>query len=187
MRRALFPSPRHVIAGLRTRARPPFALEHLHQRDALHLVYRNPKPARGTAPAAHPTALWQRLDQNGRFDLRVTPQMKRLPEFGFVSGSSSHADCVATIRDVHRKHGRMIDTHTADGMKVALAYREPDVPMLVLETARPAKFEETIVEALGVKSPRPVHLVGIESLPKHFQVVLPSAEAVKQLIAEHCR
>ena len=187
MRRALFPSPRHIIAGLRTHARPPFALEHLHQRDALHLVSRNPKPARGTAPAAHPTALWRRLDQNGRFDLRGTPQMKRLPEFGFVSGSSSHADRVATIRDVHRKHGRMIDTHTADGMKVALAYREPDVPMFVLEIARPAKFEETIFEALGVKPPRPVHLVGIESLPKHFQVVLPSAEAVKQLIAEHCR
>ena len=37
---------------LRYCARPPFALEHLHQRDALHLLYRNPKPARGTAPGA---------------------------------------------------------------------------------------------------------------------------------------
>lgn len=119
--------------------------------------------------------------------MRGTPQMKRLPELGFVSGSSSHADRLATIRDVHRKHGRTIDTHTADGMKVARAYRNPDVPMLVLEIARPAKFEETIFEALGVKPPRPVHLVGIESLPKHFQVVLPSAEAVKRLFAEHRR
>ena len=31
---------------LRYCARPPFALEHLHQRDAEHLVYRNPKPVR---------------------------------------------------------------------------------------------------------------------------------------------
>ena len=42
---------------LRYCARPPFALEHLHQRDAEHLVYRNPKPARGTAPGARPAAL----------------------------------------------------------------------------------------------------------------------------------
>ena len=42
---------------LRTCARPPFALEHLHQRDAEHLVTRNPTPARGTATGARPTAL----------------------------------------------------------------------------------------------------------------------------------
>ncbi len=43
--------------ALRTCARPPFALEHLHQRDALHLAYRNPKPVRTTAPGARPAAL----------------------------------------------------------------------------------------------------------------------------------
>ena len=42
---------------LRTCARPPFALEHLHQRDAQHLAYRNPKPVRATAPGARPAAL----------------------------------------------------------------------------------------------------------------------------------
>ena len=42
---------------LRYCAGPPFALEHLHQRDAEHLVYRNPKPARGTAPGARPASL----------------------------------------------------------------------------------------------------------------------------------
>ncbi len=38
-------------------ARPPFALEHLHQRDAEHRIYRNPKPVRETAPGARPAAL----------------------------------------------------------------------------------------------------------------------------------
>ena len=42
---------------LRYCARPPFALTHLHQRDAGHPVYRNPKPARTTAPGARPAAL----------------------------------------------------------------------------------------------------------------------------------
>ena len=42
---------------LRYCAGPPFALDYLHQRDALHLVYRNPKPARATAAGARPAAL----------------------------------------------------------------------------------------------------------------------------------
>ena len=42
---------------LRYCARPPFALTHLHQRDAGHPVYRNPKPVRGMAPGARPAAL----------------------------------------------------------------------------------------------------------------------------------
>lgn len=42
---------------LRYGARRPFAREHLHQRDAEHLVYRNPKPLRSTAPCARPAAL----------------------------------------------------------------------------------------------------------------------------------
>lgn len=42
---------------LRYCARPPFALEHLHQRDTDYLVYRNPKPVRGKAPGTRPAAL----------------------------------------------------------------------------------------------------------------------------------
>jgi hypothetical protein len=42
---------------LRYCACPPFALEHLHQLDAEHLVYRNPKPVGAMAPGARPAAL----------------------------------------------------------------------------------------------------------------------------------
>jgi threonine synthase len=45
-------------------------------------------------------------------------------------------------------YGIVIDTHTADGIKVA-ENLEPGVPMIVLETALAAKFNETILEALG--------------------------------------
>ena len=49
----------------------------------------------------------------------------------------------------------MIDTHTADGLKVAREHLQPGVPMIVLETALPIKFAETIVEALGREPERP--------------------------------
>ena len=39
----------------------------------------------------------------------------RLPEFGFVSGKSTHSDRIRTIRYAHGRYNVMLDTHTADG------------------------------------------------------------------------
>ena len=57
----------------------------------------------------------------------------------------------------------MIDTHTADGLKVAREHLQPGVPMIVLETALPIKFAATIVEALGREPDRPARFQGIEA------------------------
>jgi threonine synthase len=56
--------------------------------------------------------------------------------------------------------------------------------MICLETALPAKFDATIVEALGHHAERPPGFEGIEKLPQRFDVVKPDAEAVKRYIAE---
>ena len=102
---------------------------------------------------------------------------------GFVSGRSTHADRLATIRQVHAKYGVVIDPHTADGVRVGLAHREAGVPLLCLETAQPAKFAETIREALGREPARPAGFENLESLPQRFQVLPPDPEAVKAIIA----
>lgn len=97
-------------------------------------------------------AAWRELDETGALDL--TAELPRLKdEFGFFSGTSTHADRLATIRAVHEATGEIIDPHTADGVKVAREQIEDGVPMLVLETAKPAKFQETITEAIGVELP----------------------------------
>ena len=127
--------------------------------------------------------LWRRVDAGGSFDLSQTRHFARLPEFGFVSGRSSHADRLATIRRTYEKYGVMIDTHTADGLKVAIEQRTLDMPMLALETALPAKFEETIVEALGRPPERPAAMQGIESLPQRVEVMDVDVDAVKRFIA----
>ncbi len=128
------------------------------------------------------------LGQAGRFDLSADPAFAQAAErFGFRSGRSTHADRLATIRDTDAQHAVLIDTHTADGLKVAREHREPGVPMVVLETALPIKFAETIVEALGRAPDRPAKFVGIEDLPKRVVRLPADAEAVKRYIAEHCR
>ncbi len=126
--------------------------------------------------------LWTEVDAGRSFDLSGTPSFARLPEFGFVSGHSTHADRLATIRRAFETWGVMIDTHTADGLKVGSELRSSEMPMVVLETALPAKFEETIVEALGRRPERPPALQGIEDLPQRVEVIDVSVEAVKAII-----
>jgi threonine synthase len=59
---------------------------------------------------------------------------------------------------------------------------QPGVPMIVLETALPAKFAATIVEALGQEPDRPAAQRGIEALPRRFTVMAADATAVQRLI-----
>ena len=81
---------------------------------------------------------------------------------------SSHQDRLATIRRVYEQHGVIVDTHTADGIKAGLEHREAGVPLVCLETAQPAKFAETIREALGRDPDRPAAFVDIERRPLRF-------------------
>ncbi|PAS96655.1 MAG: threonine synthase [Candidatus Dactylopiibacterium carminicum] len=144
------------------------------ERFVYDLVGRDPKVV---------AELWRAVDGGGQFDLAGTQFWARIKDFGFVSGASSHADRLATIRRVYKDHGLMIDTHTADGLKVALEHRDTDIPTIVLETALPAKFEETIIEALGEKPWRPTSMQNIEALPQRVEVMDIDVQAVKDFIA----
>ncbi len=127
------------------------------------------------------------LLKDGQFDLSSDPAFQQARQrFGFVSGKSTHADRLATIRDVYDRHGVMIDTHTADGVKVAREHVQPGVPMIVLETALPIKFAATIREALGREPDRPARFDGIEDLPRRVQVLPADAGRVKALIVQEC-
>ncbi|MDB5899757.1 MAG: thrC [Ramlibacter sp.] len=127
----------------------------------------------------------EEIAAKGCFDLSGDVARARA-QYGFVSGRSNHADRVATIRDTHRRFGTTIDTHTADGLKVAREHLQPGVPMIVLETALPIKFAATIVEALGHEPERPARFAGIEALPKRVTVLPADAARVKDFIAAHC-
>ncbi|WP_047518262.1 threonine synthase [Methylophilus sp. Q8] len=126
--------------------------------------------------------LWSAVDAGGKFDLNAQGYFAKVAGFGFVSGHSNHASRMQTIRATKEKYGVTIDTHTADGLKVALEHRKTDVPMLVLETALPAKFEDAIVEALGEVPERPASLAGLEDLPQTSTVMDVSVDAIKAFI-----
>jgi threonine synthase len=127
------------------------------------------------------------LNQTGQFNLGQDPLFaKAKTQFGFLSGKSTHADRLKTIQEVFATNQIMIDTHTADGLKVAVPLAQAHVPMLVLETALPIKFAATLVEALGREPNRPAKFEGIEALPKRVTLMPKSVDAVKAFIVQHC-
>jgi threonine synthase len=130
--------------------------------------------------------LWGQVERGGGFDLSATPYLDRLPGFGFASGCSTHADRLETIRRVYRESGRIVDPHTADGIKVGLEQREPGMPLLCLETALPAKFSAAIHEALGRDPDTPPGFEGLENQPQRVDVMEADANAVKAYIAKRC-
>jgi threonine synthase len=128
-------------------------------------------------------ALWQRIATDGGFDLAGTPHAARVAASGFVSGKSTHADRVATIREVAARFGVVVDPHTADGIKVGLAHRDPAVPLVCLETALPAKFAATIREALGRDPERPAAYGDLESRPQRCERMGADVARLKAYIA----
>ena len=128
---------------------------------------------------------WSKVDVGGAFDIKHTPYWDALPKFDFASGKSTHQDRLKTIREVWEEYGVMIDTHTADGLKVGLEQRRPNLPLVSVETALPAKFAETILEALGREPERPATMEGIENLPQRFEVMDANVEKLKAFIAAH--
>lgn len=131
-------------------------------------------------------ALWADMARDGFFDLSaLKPQFEA--QYGFVSGASTHDDRLATIRSLYDETGVLVDPHTADGVKVAREHVEPGVPMLVLETALPAKFSETIEAALGRPATPPGNLANLESLPQRVEVMDCDAAAVRRYIEAHAK
>lgn len=125
-----------------------------------------------------------RLPSQGSFDVSGTSEFSSIPSrYGFVSGSSRHADRLATISQVLERDGVLIDPHTADAVTVARRHVEPGIPMIVLETALPVKFAATIAEATGRVPERPSRFEGLEELPRHVIDLPDDAGALRALIA----
>jgi threonine synthase len=135
--------------------------------------------------AAETRRLFDLVSTQGGFDLGGTDLHRSLADYAFVSGSSSHADRLRTIQLVYTQTGRVIDTHTADGVSVALSAKGAGVdgPILCAETALPAKFADAIREALHVEPPRPASLADLETRPRRVVELDADAALVMQEVA----
>ncbi|WP_127843093.1 threonine synthase [Actinomyces wuliandei] len=126
---------------------------------------------------------WKELEDSGSLDL--SDQVERMrEELGFVAMSSSHAERLETIR-LMSSHGVIVDPHTADGITTALRLMEPGFPTLVLETARPEKFLDTVEEALGCPQPVPDSVSKLLALPQRKTTIPNDEKPLRAIIAEN--
>jgi threonine synthase len=148
------------------------------ERFVFDLIDRDPEKLR---------SLWKKIDQGESFDLSNTGYFGKVSNYGFTSSSSSHHNRLHFIKLLHEKYNLIIDTHTADGFKAAFDHfdQSEEIPMVVLETALPTKFEETVMEAIKLKPPRPDGLSNIEQLPQKSFEIENDINQVKQFIESH--
>lgn len=137
---------------------------------------------------ARTAELFSGLGTGQGFDLSGDPAFADARErYGFLSGTSTHADRVSTIAAVERQYGVLVDPHTADALKVAfdvLDAGEVTSPIVVLETALPVKFAETIREAVGRDPEVPEQFAYLADADRRVVEVPNDAEIVKKIIVE---
>ena len=126
------------------------------------------------------------LPRTGQFDLSGTEQFRMLPQrFGFLSAASTHADRIATIRRLWQGYAQLIDPHTANAVHAATVLADQvDTPIVVLETALPIKFADTIREATGMAPDIPLRFAGIEGRPWRVVDLPNDVDALKELIRQ---
>ena len=129
--------------------------------------------------------LWKEVDNNRPFDISGTLLWEKIRKSHIISGTSNHKARIETIREMYSKYGVLVDPHTADGLKVGLNYREKNIPLICLETALPAKFSESIVEAIGSEPSRPNGYDNLEDLPQHFVEMDADAAEIKAFISSN--
>lgn len=103
----------------------------------------------------------------------------------FCSRSVSEEETIATIGDVYREHGYLLDPHTAVGVCAARQLRDPARPMVCLATAHPAKFGAAVAQAIGNEPSLPPALTGLESRESRCTVLDADTTAIKEFVAHH--
>lgn len=92
----------------------------------------------------------------------------------------------AEIRRTYEATGQVLDPHTAVGVAAArAARRNPDVPMICLATAHPAKFPDAVEAAIGIRPDLPPHLADLFDREESYDTK-PADLAVLQQHVKAC-
>jgi threonine synthase len=129
------------------------------------------------------------FELTGRDGARTAELLQRFRAVGSVEAPRSDrfqaarvddAETLATIRQVHDELGVLVDPHTAVGIAAARSQRRsPDVPMVCVATAHPAKFPDAVAEATGIRPPLPARLADLFERAERYDV-LPADLATVQ-------
>ncbi|SFT80112.1 threonine synthase [Sedimentitalea nanhaiensis] len=103
----------------------------------------------------------------------------------FDSGRASEAETLAAISETLRDSTELLCPHSAVGVKVARELRNPEVPMITLATAHPAKFPAAVQKASGIHPPLPPRMSDLYERPERVHRIANDLDAMKDYIRGH--
>ncbi|WP_137597078.1 threonine synthase [Paucilactobacillus kaifaensis] len=119
-------------------------------------------------------SLMEQLQQSGKYEIS-TAMKNQLDDF--VAGSANEDEISQEIKRVFDEDGYAIDPHTAVASSVAHRYQQKSgdkTPTVVVATASPYKFPETVFAAITGKSVKQVGLSAVTQLNELLQDKLPA-------------
>jgi threonine synthase len=121
-------------------------------------------------------------------ELRVeAEQYRRWATPVFRAARCDDAETLATMADVYRQSGLLIDPHTAVGLSAARQQGPSEVPVVTLATAHPAKFPDAVERATGVHPELPEHLADLLERPEHSTSMGNDLAAVQSFVRSVAR
>jgi threonine synthase len=129
--------------------------------------------------------MMNQLNQSGSFTIEDGPLAEMRQHF--AAGRCDEEATSATIAELWKEAGYLLDPHTAIGVHVAKAHSSGETPMVVLGTAHPAKFPDAVEAASGVRPDLPENLKDMMFAEERQQVLAAEQGAVEQYIEKHAR
>ncbi len=114
--------------------------------------------------------------------LKVAPGPDGQIDGRFVSDKADRKQVLARIAEFHQKYQYLLDPHSAVGVDVGLRLAAPDLPLICLATAHPAKFPDAIREATGQDLAHHPAIDALANLPARCKMVPFDRQAVRRYI-----
>jgi threonine synthase len=99
------------------------------------------------------------------------------------------ADVAEEMARTYRATGYVLDAHIAVGTRAgrALLKDRPEVPVVALSTAHPAKFPDAVERATGLRPALPPHMADLMERKESFTVLPNDQSAVERFIRDRAR
>jgi len=130
------------------------------------------------------TAVAQLMDELKSGGFKVSQGALHALRDQFDSGRASEDETLAMIAKANATTGELLCPHSAIGVKVAEDLRNPDVPMITLATAHPAKFPDAVEQASGIRPPLPPRMADLYDRSERMTRVSNDLTALETLIRE---
>jgi threonine synthase len=127
-------------------------------------------------------ALMNDLKTNGGFTLSQGVLNKLRTEFD--SGRVSEDETSAEITHSFKTRAELLCPHSAIGVRVADEQRDPNVPMITLATAHPAKFPDAVEAATSERPGLPLRMADLFDRPERVTRVANDLQALKSIVQE---